>query len=212
MHPMAQSKQPRPLIDPRIRALHLGLERRHPRSLEMEASVARASVALLIRPVPSDLEVLLIERSVSADDPWSGHMALPGGRRERDEEALDTVIRETQEEIGLDLAREGMLIGQLDELLPSGGPRIAVAPFVFAVPEAAQLSPDPAEVAHVVWIPLAHLSDPAAAAEHLHIVPGGDPHRFPALAYRRHVIWGLTYRMLMQFLGVARAVFQEPDR
>ncbi len=198
-----------PVIDSRIHALHLGLEQRPARRLDPSAFTVSAAVALLIRPAPGDLDILLMQRQISERDPWSGHMAFPGGRRKPGEEPLDAAIRETREEVGADLEREGMLIGQLDDVLPSGGPRIAVSPFVFAVPEAITITPDPVEVARTVWIPLEHLSNPISAAEHLHIVPGGDPLRFPALAYGSHIIWGLTYRMLTQFLGIVRAVARE---
>lgn len=164
-------------------------------------------MALLVRPAPHDLEILLIQRPLSERDPWSGHMALPGGRREGDEDALTTAIRETREEVGVDLERDGMLIGRLDEVSPSrGGPQIAVAPFVFAVPPETAVVPDPAEVADTVWIPIRHLADPASAAEHLYLLPGGESLRFPALAYHGYVIWGLTHRMLIQFLGIVRTV------
>lgn len=195
------------MIDPRIRDLHRALEKRPPRVIEPDPNVVRASVALLVRPGGSDLDVLLIERPQSPDDPWSGHMALPGGRRQGDEAPLATAIRETHEEVGVDLLANGMLIGRLDDVHPSrGGPQIAVAPFVFAVPGEITIAPDPREVASAVWIPLAHLADPASAAEHLHVLPGGGRLRFPALAYDHHVIWGLTYRMLIQFLGIVRTV------
>jgi 8-oxo-dGTP pyrophosphatase MutT (NUDIX family) len=198
------------LIDPRIRALHAALERRHPRLIEPDPSLTRASVALLIRPRPEDLEILLIQRPQSERDPWSGHMALPGGRRSGLEDLLQTAVRETHEEVGIDLAHRGLLIGRLDDLNPSrGGPRIAVSPFVFAVPPDVDVVPDPLEVAETVWIPLSHLSDPVSAAEHLQVLPGGDPHSFPALAYHHHVIWGLTYHMLIQFLGIVRSVAAE---
>ena len=195
------------MIEPRIRALHLALERRPPRIVDPEPGIARASVALLVRPGESDLNVLLIERPENPADPWSGHMALPGGRGAPDEPALTTAIRETHEEVGVDLLADGMLVGRLDDVRPSpGGPQIAVSPFVFAVPGEITIAPDPREVASAVWIPLAHLADPASAAEHLHILPGGGRLRFPALAYHHHVIWGLTYRMLIQFLGIVRSV------
>jgi 8-oxo-dGTP pyrophosphatase MutT (NUDIX family) len=172
----------------------------------------RAAVALLLRPTSEDLEILFIQRPTSVSDPWSGHMALPGGRRNGDENPLETAIRETREEVGIDLESDGILIGRLDELQPgAGGPLVAVAPFVFAVPSEAPITPDPTEVAQVVWIPLAHLTDPASAAEHLHILPGGDHRAFPGLAYHHFVIWGLTYRMIIQFLGIARAAFQEAE-
>jgi 8-oxo-dGTP pyrophosphatase MutT (NUDIX family) len=194
------------LSDARIRDLHRALERHRPRLLGATA-YARASVGLLVRPAPMDLEILLIQRPVSDSDPWSGHMALPGGRRDGEEEPIETAIREVREEVGVDLEAVGMLIGRLDEVRPRrNGPQIAVAPFVFAVPADILLAPHPGEVAEVVWIPVGHLTEPKSAAEHLHPLPGGGRRRFPALAYHRHVIWGLTYRMLLQFLGIARSV------
>lgn len=198
-----------PLTDPRIRALHAAMEQRHPRVLEPRDYLSRASVSLLLKPSPDDLEILLIQRPTSEHDPWSGHMALPGGRREGDEDALTTAIRETLEEVGVDLAADGMLIGRLDDVKPErGGPQIAVAPFVFSVPAGIDLDPDPGEVAETVWIPVRHLSDPASAAEHLYLLPGGGHLRFPAFAYHRYVIWGLTHRMLIQFLGIVRSIKQ----
>jgi 8-oxo-dGTP pyrophosphatase MutT (NUDIX family) len=196
----------KPLDDLRIRALHRALESRRPRLVDVAPGLARASVALLVRPASEDLEILLIERRHSRHDPWSGHMALPGGRREADEEALQTALRETFEEVGIDLAAVGMMLGRLDDVHPRrGGPQIAVAPFVFAVPGVVTAKPEPSEVAATVWIPLRHLADPASAVEHLHILPGGGRLPFPAIAYDRHVIWGLTYRMLNQFLALARS-------
>jgi 8-oxo-dGTP pyrophosphatase MutT (NUDIX family) len=177
--------------------------------MDADPAVVRASVALVLRPATTDLEILLIQRSTSERDPWSGHMALPGGRRDRDESMVETAVRETREEVGLDMQEEGALLGRLDDVLPSrGGPQIAVSPFVFAVPPDAEPTPNPEEVAATIWIPLDHLAHPASAAEHLHILPGGGSLRFPAIAYHQHVIWGLTYRMLIQFLGIARSAKQ----
>jgi 8-oxo-dGTP pyrophosphatase MutT (NUDIX family) len=193
-------------IDPRIKALHRALEWRRPRLVEPLAGVVRASVTVLVRPARADLELLLIERPVRPGDPWSGHMALPGGRSEPGEDPMETAIRETREEVGVDVERGGLHLGRLDEVQPSrGGPQIAVAPFVFAVPTGTQLFPSAAEVATALWVPVRHLSDPASAAEHLHRLPGGAGVRFPAVRYHHHVIWGLTFRILMQFLEIARA-------
>lgn len=195
------------MIDPRIRGLHVALESRPFRRVDPEPGLARASVALILRPTPGDIEILLIERARVEGDPWSGHMALPGGRRESDEDELRTAIRETHEEVGIDLDRVGMLIGRLDDVHPSaGGPRIAVSPFVFVVTSDVTAVANPREVAGTVWIPLEHLSDPASAAEHLHLLPEGGALRFPALEYHDYVIWGLTHRMLIQFLGIVRSV------
>lgn len=165
----------------------------------------RASVALIVRLSEPDLELLFIERPVSPSDPWSGHMAFPGGHRDPGEDDLSAAIREAMEEVGIDLLAGGMLLGRLDDIQPvRGGPQLAVAAFVFAVPADTVDRPYPPEVAQALWIPLRHLTDPRAAAEHLHILEGGDRRTFPGVSYNGHVIWGLTYRMLMQFLEVAR--------
>jgi len=194
------------VVDPRIRALHAALEGRRPRLIEARPGVANASVTLVVRPTDADLQILLIERSRSERDPWSGHMALPGGRREEEEGALETAIRETREEVGIDLLSGGLSIGRLDDVQPNpGGPQIAVSPFVFVVAPGVEPRADPAEVAGTIWIPLGHLADPASAAEHLHVLPDGNRLRFPAISYHGHIIWGLTHRMLIQFLGIARS-------
>src|SRR4029450_1300778 len=77
---------------------------------------ARAAVAVVLRPGAADsAELLLIERARKAGDPWSGHMALPGGRHDpEDVELRSTAERETLEEVGIDL-RGGELLGQLED-------------------------------------------------------------------------------------------------
>jgi 8-oxo-dGTP pyrophosphatase MutT (NUDIX family) len=197
--------------DTRIAALHRVLAAERPRLLEETDGMQRAAVAILIRPDPGDLTLLLIERKRSERDPWSGHMAFPGGRREREESDLDAAIRETREEVGIDLLPGGSLLGRLDDVRPSrGGQGIAVAPFVFAVPADTEVLLEEDEVEAAYWIPVGHFVDPASAAEHLQVMPDGRSVPFPGIAYEGHVIWGLTYRMLMQFLEIARAARTEP--
>jgi 8-oxo-dGTP pyrophosphatase MutT (NUDIX family) len=163
-----------------------------------------ASVALVVRPRGRELELLLIKRAIAEGDPWSGHMALPGGRRgPSDSSSVETAVRECREEVGLDLARTGTLLGQLDDVEPrSGAPAIVVSSFVFAVPEDANVRPNH-EVALAMWVPLGHLADPASAVEHLHEPGGGSPLRFPAIGYQDHVIWGITHRIIAHFLELA---------
>lgn len=163
-----------------------------------------AAVALLLRP-RSELELLLIKRAEHELDPWSGHMALPGGRREgHDPDLLGTALREAQEEIGVAVPREAHL-GTLDEVGPRTPrlPPIVIAPFVFVVPPDASASPDPAEVEAALWVPLRALFDEAAADELILELEGGRL-TFPAIRYQQHIIWGLTHRILEQFLALAR--------
>jgi 8-oxo-dGTP pyrophosphatase MutT (NUDIX family) len=161
-------------------------------------------VALVVRLGETELELLVIKRATAEGDPWSGHIALPGGRRApSDSSSLQTAVRETREEVGLDLARSGELLGRLDDVEPrSGAPAIVVSPFVFATPGSANLRLNH-EVALAMWVPLAHLADPGSAVEHLHTPQGGGTMRFPAIGYQDHVIWGITHRIIAQFLEIA---------
>lgn len=168
----------------------------------------RAAVALILRASDADaLELLLIQRAAYAGDPWSGHIALPGGREEPGDPSLvDTAIRETREETAIDLAHEGRLIGRLDDVQPRTVvlPRIIITPFVAVLaasaPPPLSLSP---EVADAFWVPVATLCDPRTATEVTLDLPGG-PRRVRCFLHGGHTIWGLTERILNQFLELLR--------
>lgn len=202
------------LDDARLDALAAALGRLQPRLAPLsppsevagaDASRARASVALVVRPDPAALELLVIERAARDGDPWSGHMAFPGGRRAaEDASARVTAERETWEEVGIDLSSAGRLLGSLDEVWPrAGAPAIVVSPFVFAVPAGTVVRPNH-EVAAAFWIPLRLLAEPGAATEYLHALASGEELRFPAIAYESRVIWGLTHRIMTGFLDIVR--------
>jgi 8-oxo-dGTP pyrophosphatase MutT (NUDIX family) len=168
----------------------------------------RAAVAAILREEQPDrgTEVLLIRRAEHPADPWSGHMAFPGGRFEpgHDASLLDTAVRETREEVGLDLIGRADLLGRLDEVeaVARGGRPVglAIAPYVFHLPGGPpSLVPDPTEVAETVWAPLGPLRDGAADT----IYPfqhEGQVHPFPAWDVEGRIVWGLTYRMLRTLL------------
>ena len=168
-----------------------------------------ASVATVLRPGKNDgAEVLLIRRASHEDDPWSGHMAFPGGRHDPgDRNLLHTAVRETREELGLDLESEGALIGRLP-LLPAiaRGRRfgLTIAPFVFALEHEAPLTPN-YEVAEAIWAPLG----PMLRGEIATTLPyrmGEELLEMPAYDVEGRVVWGLTYRMLQSlFEEIARS-------
>jgi 8-oxo-dGTP pyrophosphatase MutT (NUDIX family) len=158
----------------------------------------------MLRPT-SPLELLLIQRAEQEGDPWSGHMALPGGRREpRDRSLLSTALRETEEEVGI-VVPDTLILGALDELRPTSRHRfrLTIAPYVAAVPVETTPVPAPAEVEVAVWMPLPHLLDDEAVDEVL-IELEGESFSLPALNYQEYVIWGLTHRILTDFMDVAR--------
>lgn len=191
--------------DPRLDALRNALDRRPPFIDSRAPSIDEAAVLLTVRPT-DPLELLLIERAEKQGDPWSGHMALPGGRREpRDDDLLATALRETEEETGIVVPKTDIL-GRLDELGPAASRRrfsLIIAPFVAVVPTDTRPEPAPDEVETVLWIPITHLASDEAVDEVL-IELEGESFRLPALSYEDYVIWGLTHRILTGFMDVAR--------
>ncbi len=171
----------------------------------------RAAVALILRADNAGtLELLLIQRAAYAGDPWSGHVALPGGREEPGDASLaDTAVRETREETAIDLARDGRIIGRLDDVQPRTVvlPRIIITPFVAVLATSAApplvLSP---EVAEAFWVPVATLCDPRTATEVTLDLPGG-PRRVQCFQHGGHTIWGLTERILSQFVELVQSGF-----
>lgn len=214
-HPVTPAPPP---ADPRLAALAERLARRAPRPDTVSPGAPlspawRAAVALVVRPAPRDLELLLIRRAERERDPWSGHMALPGGRAEPADVSLRaTAERETHEEVGIDLASRGRWVGELDPVFPrAGAPPVVVKPFVFAV-EGSTMAVANAEVHTALWVPLDTLAAATSRIEHEYAMPNGARIRFPALGVEGHVVWGLTYRVLAQFfdLALGRALPESP--
>jgi 8-oxo-dGTP pyrophosphatase MutT (NUDIX family) len=176
------------------------LRGRAPRIIEGTAHAA--AVALVLRPRGAGLEALFIKRADHPNDPWSGHVGLPGGRAESHDEGLvRTAIRETEEEIGLSLAEDLHLLGPLDETRATARTKsidMKIAPFVFAAEGAPDLLTLSDEVAATHWIPLAELFDSNHTAS-VTLPHGGQILRFPAIEVRGLTIWGLTLRMLRNF-------------
>lgn len=163
----------------------------------MRLCTRRAAVAIVLRDGGAGIEVLFIHRADHPDDPWSGHMAFPGGRAEDGEAPLLTAIRETAEEVGLDLGR-GELLGALDELqavrrIPID---LAIAPFVFRVAPEASLHPNQ-EVRSLCWLGLDDLLGERFRSTYDYSELGGVL-RFPCFRVDDKVIWGLTYRMFSE--------------
>jgi 8-oxo-dGTP pyrophosphatase MutT (NUDIX family) len=170
-----------------------------------------AAVAIVhaIQPVES---VLLMRRAERADDSWSGQWSLPGGRHDPgDRDTLETALRELEEECGIRLARE-----QLEQSLPVRlarrrmPPFLTVAPFVFRVPSQLPTRLDECEAVEALWVPLAMLRDRGCHA--LGPVPGRPPAMlFPGIAMAGVPLWGFTYRLLEDWLGLSASSGSGPQ-
>ena len=172
-----------------------------------EQKVARASVAIVLGNGAQGVELLLIQRATRDNDPWSGHMALPGGRRDPDDaDVVETAVRETREEVGIDLTVDAEPIGRLDELRAVARHRpldLVISPIVFALRNAVQLTLSPREVESAVWVPLSFFWSPEARATYSRTLDG-IASDYPAFRYDRYTIWGLTHRILEGFLRIVR--------
>jgi 8-oxo-dGTP pyrophosphatase MutT (NUDIX family) len=189
------------VTDRRIAALEAALASRPPFRAPPGVG-ARAAVALLLRVEEAGPALLLIRRAEREGDPWSGHMALPGGRwQPGDADAAATAARETLEEVGIDVVAHGRRLGELDELAPRSAriPSMVVSPFVYQVTGRAEPRPNH-EVQAALWVAVDELLHPDAATEYLHDLADGGTLAFPAYDARGHTVWGMTHRILAGFL------------
>ncbi len=194
-----------------LERIALELEGRTPRRAEPGSFEEEAAVSLILRPADSGLDFLAIRRAESERDPWSGHMALPGGRRDPADQSLwATAIRETREEVGLDLASAGRLLGELNVVQPTSRqiPSIAITPFVVTVSRDSTPIVGP-EVERAIWVPLGALFERKYRSS-LRLEQAPD-REFAAIDYEGYVIWGLTLSILGQLVEVLFRVGY-PDR
>ncbi len=173
-----------------------------------------AAVAVVLREFAKGPEILFIKRAIKSGDPWSGQMAFPGGHRDDSDSSMKVAaMRETFEEVGLDLTN-GHYLGALDQ--QRAAPRgqrlnMLIAPHVF------EIAGDPEfklniEVDEVVWAPLVPMVRNALHdTETMSIT--GTPTVFNG--YRLaggHFVWGLTYRMLKDFFRTLDPDWATADR
>jgi len=161
-----------------------------------------AAVACVLDDEPAGPRVLLMKRAERAGDPWSGHISLPGGGyHAEDTDLLTTAIRETREELGIELTG-ARLLGTLPQLHPrtSGPAGIEVTPFVFHTTMALEPVCGPEALA-AFWLPLDLAASGAIDSTFEYPVANMT---FPAWTYEGHVIWGLTWRILGDLLAAGK--------
>jgi 8-oxo-dGTP pyrophosphatase MutT (NUDIX family) len=174
----------------------------HRARIESDPNLIESAVALVLSPGPD--AILLIRRAERAEDPWSGQMGLPGGRRgPEDLDLLATAVRETREEVGVDLS-VGRLIGALDDLAPRTPvlPPVKVRPYVFLLEERQAPIPN-GEVASASWVPLADFLAPGAYGNY-EVEARGLRFERPGYRLGDGLVWGMTERILTPVLGVLR--------
>jgi 8-oxo-dGTP pyrophosphatase MutT (NUDIX family) len=172
----------------------------------LSATLARARAAAVLAPLYalSGHPYLLFTRRTAQLRKHSGEISLPGGSRDQgDDSLLMTALRESHEELALDVTRIEM-VGSLEPVF-SVVSNFLVTPFVGWLGEGApHVEPNPTEVAEVIYAPLRALADPAIFHEEVW-TRGGVEHTLYFFDLGPHRIWGLTGRILRSLLALLPA-------
>lgn len=184
--------------------LAAALRERPGRMIPPQGNERYAAVAAVFRAGSDDHpELLMIKRAEHETDPWSGHVALPGGRMDpRDRDLEQTAARETWEETGIDIVRDGYFLGRLDDLAPRIPvlPPLVIRPFVAVVPSNVTIVANP-EVADAFWVPIAALRERAAWGLGMVDIRDVGQREVDVFRHQDYTVWGLTERVLKDLMS-----------
>jgi 8-oxo-dGTP pyrophosphatase MutT (NUDIX family) len=179
--------------------------------VRLEPPMRLAAILLALRArADGEPELLMIKRADAEGDPWSGHIACPGGHMEPgDGDLAVTAVRETLEETGVDMVRDGRLLGHLDDLSPRTPslPPLVIRPYVGLVRAGVAIVPS-REVAAAFWVPVSALQEQSAWRTGS-VSVGGSQREVGVFQHGEYTVWGLTERVLRQFLAY---MSESPER
>ena len=155
-----------------------------------------AAVMVLLYPKDGDHWVLLNKRSQEVEH-HKGEISFPGGRTDpEDGGALDTALRETEEEMGI--RRDDItLLGEMDEVTTRSQYRVSV--FAGTIVHPYDFRPSADEIAEIVEFPVSALLDATSVRFETHWQADGA-NTVHSYAYGKHLVFGATARILQQFL------------
>jgi len=182
-----------------IESIHLALKNHDPVRHTVGKTTRTAAVAAILKQTEGHTEALFILRASKDGDPWSGQMAFPGGHIETfDASSKDAAIRETQEEIGLDLNAHARYLGALSEVKANPRSRqidMVVSPHLFVLENHDVNFAPNYEVADVLWGSLNDMYHGRSATQ-TQFAMNNDIQTFPGYEVGGQVVWGLTMRMV----------------
>jgi 8-oxo-dGTP pyrophosphatase MutT (NUDIX family) len=136
-----------------------------------------------------------------------GEISFPGGGFHiSDGSLLQTALRESQEEIGLN-PDDVEVLGGLDEIITRGSPFI-ITPFVGVFAAGYHFKTSTFEIAEIITVPVSDLLRPEFLEESQETFPDGQVFAAYVYKYGRYGIIGATARILKQFLDVYRQTIQ----
>ena len=195
--------------EPLLAAIRQVVASHQPRRIQPEGR-PEAAVLLLIYEVHSEPHILFTLRTHLVET-HKGQISFPGGAAAPEDDGLRlTALRETCEEVGV-RPEHVEVVGQLDDSPSISG--FMVTPYVGFIrgPVPYHFRPNRHEVAELIEVPLTHLMDRANVTEEVRQIDGRDLVMYSYL-FKGHVIWGLTARILRQFLDLLASALVEPPR
>ena len=151
---------------------------------------------VLLYPKDGDHWVLLNKRSQEVEH-HKGEISFPGGRTDpEDRGALDTALRETEEEMGI-RPEDITVLGEMDEVATRSSYRVSV--FAGTIEHPYDFRPSADEIAEIVEFPVSALLDASGIRVETHWQADGAS-TVHSYAYGRHLVFGATARILQQFL------------
>ena len=185
---MAYAK--RRLTRPEVR--DLPGETEPPEGLDRGLVRRRAAVAVLFAVRNEHPTMLLIRRAAHRGNHRT-EWAFPGGVAEpEDDSLLDTALRETYEELGIE-RRWIDCWGPLPNVITGTG--FEVSPYAGGLSDDARLVPAPDEVDVYAYLPVSRLADPAARRQ-ITLMRGSATRRWDAIEHEGKIIWGATARII----------------
>jgi 8-oxo-dGTP pyrophosphatase MutT (NUDIX family) len=156
-------------------------------------SDANAAVAILLRSNNKDIEVLLVKRAIKLTDPWSGQVALPGGKKNSNNEHLkNTAIRETLEETGIDLRKFCKFLGIMESFRSVQKSEMKIVPFVFFQEKKQKIKLND-ELVEYFWVSLKDIHKNKRVIKY-------QSKEYTAYIIDQYKIWGLTFRIIEKLL------------
>ena len=166
---------------------------------------ANAAVIVLLKESDKELQVLLVKRAEKSNDPWSGQIAFPGGKRDsRDRDLKETMIRETLEETGINTSVGCRFLGAMKSVRSTQRPEIKILPFVVLQEKEQDIKLNE-ELREYFWLPLKKLVYSKGYTRY-------RSENHPAFIIEDNIIWGLTYRILYNLLSLLSSFMREGKR
>ncbi len=172
------------------------LVRSTPREIDIPG-FRRAAVLVPLVDDARGLSLLLTVRAATLRS-HAGQIALPGGRLEEGEDSVAAALRETREEVGIEVPRSAVLGELSDHPSPAG---YVATPVVAHVAWPQELSLDPGEVAEAFLVPLDDLRvmNPSSEVRRLR---DGIARRIFSYAWHDRNIWGFTGNVIRNLFDV----------